>query len=206
MKPNISWLTHNVATGGDLAYNYDTAIEQARAIKAMGVTHVFDGRIEADDKRLWDSLGVHYLRVGVDDAQDSHLPASYFDQAVEWAREAVDNGGKVFAHCHMGINRGPSAAAAILLDQGMKPLTVLKLILSKRPIAGIYYFMDAYDAHIRRSGQAPNRDRRANVARQWRALVRNPEQIAHVQRAIADGHADDSAQRWGLGYGINQCK
>ena len=49
-------------------------------------------------------------------------------------------------HCHMGINRGPSMAYAMLLDAGYDVVEALDMIRKARPIAGIIYAIDAVRA------------------------------------------------------------
>ena len=196
IRPNISWLTNTVATGGDLAYDPNIALAQADALVAMGVTHVFDGRIEDDDSEIWAERGVIYVRYGVNDpGGDAHLPYEYFDHAVELARDAAASGGKILAHCHMGINRGPSAAAAILIDRGWQPERALQRIVRARPIAGVYYFMDAVEADAERRGERLSPSVSIRLRRRWAQLVRTPERIKHVQRAIMAGRRHDMAQR-----------
>lgn len=186
---NITWLTTTLATGGDLSCLWSLRERQAAEIIGMGITCIIDGRVEADDSDFWQDKGVTYVHIPCNDIKGSHIPANAFDRAVVAARRAQRGGGRVLAHCHMGINRGPSLAAAILLDRGWAPIEAMKLIKARRPIAGIYYFMDAYDTHIKRNNVRPNLDLCRAVNAAWRALVRTPEAILHVQRAI-DDHFD----------------
>jgi dual specificity phosphatase 3 len=60
--------------------------------------------------------------------------------------EALDHpDAQLLAHCHMGTNRGPSIASAILLRTGMDPVAALTAIRAARPIAAIAYDGDALD-------------------------------------------------------------
>jgi protein-tyrosine phosphatase len=71
----------------------------------------------------------------------------------EFALEAMQDGrARVLAHCHMGINRGPSAGYAILLAQGWDPIEALDAIRSVRPVAIIDYARDALAWHHLRRG------------------------------------------------------
>jgi len=58
----------------------------------------------------------------------------------------------VLVHCHMGVNRGPSMAFAILLGLGHDPVEALRAIRSARPIAAILYAEDAISWWHRRNG------------------------------------------------------
>lgn len=196
VQANISWLTDTLATGGDLSRLAHHKRDQVLDLLQQRITHIFDARIEDDDTTLWLLKGVNYMNVGTDDRAGHHIPARVFDQAVMFAREAEAAGGRMLAHCHMGINRGPSMAAAILMDRGMDPLDVLRLIKDKRPQAGLYYFLDAYDAHVAREGATPDPDARRAAAREYYQLFRSAGAKQHTMRAITEGHeADRQARR-----------
>lgn len=190
---NISWITDSLAIGGDLSWKRSIRELQMAEIISQGITCVIDARMEDDDTDWWAGSGVTYVHVPTNDMEGSHIAFHDFDRAVLAARQVQRAGGKVLAHCHMGINRGPSMGAAILLDRGMAPVEAMRLIKARRPIAGIYYFMDAYDAHIARNGLTPNHGVRRAVSATWYALVRSPEAIKHVQRSINEHHARDRA-------------
>ena len=84
---------------------------------------------------------------GIDDA-GQQVPAEWFDRIVTWALGALqDPDARVLAHCHMGINRGPSAAFAILLALGLDPVEALSRIRSVRSIAYVAYAEDALAWH-----------------------------------------------------------
>ena len=53
----------------------------------------------------------------------------------------------MLAHCHMGINRGPSMGFAILLALGWDAEEALDAIHAARPIAFIAYAEDALRWH-----------------------------------------------------------
>lgn len=195
---NISWLTDTLATGGDLSYLPWIRRDQVQEIIDAGITHIIDMRIEDDDYDLWESHGIQYINLGTEDRVGHVVSNELFDEAVEFARLADEMGGKVLAHCHMGINRGPSAAAAILLDRGMGPYKVLRLIKEKRPIVGLAYFMDALEAHLKRLGRNFPARERDRVRKAWHELYGTPESQKHIMAAISDGHARDAAARKAL--------
>jgi protein-tyrosine phosphatase len=81
------------------------------------------------------------------------MPDEWFDAGVAFALDALkDPDAQVLAHCHMGINRGPSMAYAILLATGMEPVAALTAIRQARPIAAIAYDGDALDWWHRADG------------------------------------------------------
>jgi hypothetical protein len=164
-----------VATGADLPSD-DT---EARAVLARwvaaGITHVIDNRIEATDE---DFVAVHapavaYLHNPADDA-GQRMPDAWFDRGVAFALDALARPGTtVLSHCHMGINRGPSLAYAILLALGSDPVDALDALRSARPVANAWYAEDALDWWHRRTGTPEtvrHSDRRRVAA--WRAAHR----------------------------------
>lgn len=180
---NAHFVTPSLAVGGDLAYDDATAVRQSvELVVAGGVTHVLDVRQEADDADWWADTEVTYLWAGIDDA-GQRVPAAWFDRIVGWATEAIDAGGVVLTHCHMGINRGPSAGFAVLLGLGWDPVDALTAIRAARPIAHIWYAEDALAWHLDRSGASPTQ-RRTTLARVARWREENPLDVVRVIRGI----------------------
>jgi dual specificity phosphatase 3 len=168
---DASFVTARLLVGGDLDTTDDElATRQLRELVEAGVTHVVDVRIEWNDER-WVAQAapqIAYLHHGMDDA-GQRVPAAWFDAGVAWALEALEQGGTVLTHCHMGINRGPSLGFAVLLAQGWDPIEALDAIRAARPIAWIAYAEDALRWHHERRSSTDEelgRDRR-RVA-QWR--------------------------------------
>lgn len=151
-------------------------------LRAGGVTHVLDARIEAQE-RIWDAFEpIVYHWDGIDD-RGQRVPGSWFERITAWADAAIEAGGVVLTHCHMGINRGPSAGYAVLLRRGWDPIDAIDAIRSARPQAHVAYAEDALDWHLARIGATPaewagQRDRLAT----WRA-----SHAMDVRRAIRHG-------------------
>ena len=80
------------------------------------------------------------------------MAGEFFDTTFGYAVAAIDDGGVVLAHCHMGINRGPSLGFAILLHQGWDPVDALTAIRGAREIAYVDYAGDALVWHHERLG------------------------------------------------------
>ena len=185
---NAHFVTAQLAIGGDLSYDRALATRQSHELVLSGVTHVLDVRQECDDTDLWARVPqIAYRWNGIDDA-GQRVPASWFEAVTEWACDAVDTGGVVLTHCHMGINRGPSAGYAVLLRLGWDPIEALATIRTARPIANVWYAEDALEWHLARTGaEASQRvDARARVAA-WRAA--NPLDVVRIIRAIRLGEA-----------------
>ncbi len=167
---NASFVTDRLLVGGDLHPQRDTALDQAWELAQAGVTHVLDARIEWRDDQVWSGLpGVAYHWNGIDD-RGQRVPDAWFDDVAGWAVAALEQPGtRVLTHCHMGINRGPSAGYAVLLALGHDPVEAIAAIVRARPIAYVAYAGDALRWHHSRTG-APARTRRHDRARleRWR--------------------------------------
>jgi protein-tyrosine phosphatase len=158
-EADASFVTERLLVGGDLGtHDEELAGRQLKELVDAGVTHVIDTRIEWDDQ-AWvaeRSPDVVYRHHGMDDA-GQEVPFSWFDEAVGSALEAIEAGGVVLAHCHMGVNRGPSLGLAVLLAQGWDVIDALDAIRAARPIAWVAYAEDALRWHHDRQGSSPDR-------------------------------------------------
>lgn len=190
--PDITWLTPDLATGADLGLGDDEMFANAQALVEMGVTHVCDLRSEDEDSELWEAFGVRYLNLGTIDDEGHHIPAELFDKVVEFADECQSEQGRLLVHCHMGVNRGPSAAVAVMMDRGWNPLAAFYLIRDKRPQSAVYYFMDAYDAHIQRRELTRGPYERRRIMKAWEKEVGDPKVIKHVNKHVAAHHKKDA--------------
>ena len=169
---NASFVTDRIAVGGDLdMYDDHLAEAQVDELIAAGITHVLDVRQEWNDQAIWAAVpGATYRWDGIDDA-GQRVPAAWFDGIVTWALAVLTGNpeAKLLTHCHMGINRGPSAGYAVLLGLGWDPIDALDAIRTARPIAFVAYAEDALDWHHFRTGASPTvraADRRR--VQQWR--------------------------------------
>ena len=130
---NAHFVTPQLLIGGDLSFDQSTAAGQLEELVDAGVTHIVDVRVEANDAPLVAELApeVDYLHHGIDDA-GQRVAARLLRHHRRLRREAIDAGGVVLTHCHMGINRGPSLGFAILLHQGWDPVDALTAIRAAR--------------------------------------------------------------------------
>ncbi|NCD15979.1 MAG: hypothetical protein EOL91_01450 [Actinobacteria bacterium] len=180
---NAHFVTESLAVGGDLADNTRLAVLQARELLGAGITHVLDVRQECDDTDLWSHFPpVSYRWAGIDDA-GQRVPAAWFEDITMWAVDAITAGGVVLTHCHMGINRGPSAGYAVLLRLGWDPVAALTAIRTARPIAAVAYAEDALLWHFARTGATATEraDTLARVAA-WRAD--HPLDVVRIIRTL----------------------
>jgi dual specificity phosphatase 3 len=170
---NAHFVTDRLLIGGDLdAWDGELAVRQLLELLDLGVTHVLDVRVEWSDEELVAQLApqVSYLHLGIDDA-GQRVPDSWFERVAGWGVAALaDPSATVLAHCHMGINRGPSAGLAILLATGLDLQDALDAIRTARPFAFTDYAEDALRWHHRRNAAPPDvRRRDREVLARWRA-------------------------------------
>ena len=184
---NADFVTDRLAVGGDLASNFRLARAQLDELVAAGITHIVDLRSEWSDESLVQSWApqVAYLHHRVDDAGQV-IGGAWFAELADWVEAALaEPGAKVLVHCHMGVNRAPSAALAVLLHQGVGLRPALDAIRSARPVAVIDYAGNALDWHLARSGADPRQRRNARrTLTRWRQA--NHLDAAGVIRAIRD--------------------
>ena len=195
MRANLGWVSADLAVGGDLDADNDVMVQQVIEILDAGITHVVDLRSEANDADIWEQLNVNHRWLGTDDAEGHVVAPEIFDEGVRFARLAARGGGKVLAHCHMGINRGPSMGFAILLDRGHSPIEAFDMIRAARPQAFIAYAQDALAAHVAR--QRAKGIAVAGEQRQARALqkhmdqVLTPSAVGRIRHVMREHHRRD---------------
>lgn len=108
-------------------------------------------QISKAGKRKLESIGIHYsvnLRVEHDDVSSGvaltnhlHLPTidddaislEHIQQGIDFVRDAVSAGGKVYIHCAGGVGRAPTMAAAYLISTGKTVDEAFEIILRARP-------------------------------------------------------------------------
>jgi dual specificity phosphatase 3 len=167
---NITLLTDMLWTGGDLPDRLTSATRVVKVWQRLGIRAVIDTRCEWDDSQLVGVVApeIAYLHAEVDDAGQK-MPDEWFDTVTGFALDRLAAGDGVLVHCHMGINRGPSAAYAVLLASDWDPIEAIDLIRTARPIAAVGYAEDALAWWHRRSGlPASEKVSQRSQLRRWR--------------------------------------
>jgi hypothetical protein len=189
MWRELCWVSPQLAVSGDLSARTSDALVQLHQWENNGITDVFDMRGEADDTEfIHENSSIQSHWFGVDD-NGGKRNDSWFDELTATAREVLaDPNKKALVHCHMGVNRGPSALYAIMLEMGWDHVDALRHIRDARPIAGIIYAADAVSWNARRNGLTDDAvQSRINDVHSW--LNRNPLDIAFVIRRIGSQFA-----------------
>ena len=189
----LSWVTPRLAISGDLPAPDTAAQALLDQWRAAGVTTIVDLRGEHSDKHRVNEWApeLDYIWLGTHDTGG--------DQDVRWFIEGVeevlgalsaDPEAKVLVHCHMGVNRAPSMAYAVLLAQGVHHLEAISLIRNARPIAAALYAPQALDNHLW-VRQVPDHDRDEAVDElvAWMSVNRVDVSwvISRIRRSGLDG-------------------
>jgi len=100
-------------------------------MQAEGITAIINLRETRHDDVAKDIGGQRHLHLPTRD----NTPPSLADlqRGVEFIAEEIEQGGKVFIHCGLGVGRAPTMAAAYLISTGMTPDEAITKIRSVRP-------------------------------------------------------------------------
>jgi protein-tyrosine phosphatase len=162
-----------------------------RLWEEAGITDVFDMREEANDTEFIhkNSRIISHWQ-GVDD-DGRKKDDAWFKSMCEKARIILNDTTRprrILVHCHMGVNRGPSALFAIMLAMGWESLYALRAIRDARPISGIIYAPDAINWWARE--QSHDSGVVAEMVHEVEAwLDRNPLDLYYVIRSIGNRRA-----------------
>jgi predicted protein tyrosine phosphatase len=125
-RPDISWLTDQLAVGGCFPME-----QAARLAEAHGICAVVDLRSEdCDDEAVLRSAGIEFLHLPT---PDLHAASSrMLDDGVAFVAEHLGRGDNVLIHCQHGIGRSALLALCVLVDHGFEPLQALELAKDRR--------------------------------------------------------------------------
>jgi hypothetical protein len=186
MWRELCWVSEQLAVSGDLSMRPDEAREQLARWEEAGITDVFDMRGECDDTdfiHTESNIRSHWY--GVDDNGGKRSDAWFVSLTEKCAEVLADPERKVLVHCHMGVNRGPSALYSVMLVLGWNHLDALRAIRNARPIAGIIYAADAARWHATQQGMSADEVVAiGDDVDQW--LDRNYLDLAYVIRSIGN--------------------
>ncbi len=105
-----------------------------RQLEAAGITAGVNLRIEFDDA----AHGLAFDRYCYLPTVDDDAPSiEHLQQGVDFIRQEVAAGGKVYIHCAGGVGRAPTMAAAYFISEGYTLDAALALIRRTRPFIKI---------------------------------------------------------------------
>lgn len=203
MEANISEIGNgtNMWVGGDLSPIPEEAIEQIDDIIGKGIKYIVDMRVETHDYDVWANYpDIQYHNIPTDDANGYSMPNEAFDRIATIDRLAQSEREGILFHCHMGINRGPTAAFAMLLRRGVHHRLALWEIRKARPIAAIGYAPDAYRWHLGRTMVAGDvipieaKARLADFTKDWEQMLTS-EDVARIDAHITASH-EEYGRKW----------
>ena len=149
IRANADRLDDQLLVGGALSPAEMVARAQLDDLRAKGVTDILDCRIEWSDEDLVadHAPSMRYHHLGVDD-DGGRQPLEWWRTGLEIAHQVLaEPDASLLVHCHMGVNRGPSMAFAVLVDVlDMEPVEAYRLIRTRRPQAYAIYAVDGLRA------------------------------------------------------------
>ncbi len=186
----LCWVNDQIAVSGDLSPHDSEAVAQLQKWVSDGITDIIDLRGEASHESLVARIAPHitYHWLGVDD--EGGKRSDEWFEAIKAAAALVfaDPSRKVVIHCHMGVNRGPSAAFAAMVTHGVNPIVALTQIRAARPVASMMYSFDAVQWHAREQGMTQEESDALHAAvLDWH--LQNPLDVGYCIQQIGRRYA-----------------
>ena len=186
----LCWVNDQIAVSGDLPPHDSEAVAQLQKWVSEGVTDIIDLRGEASHESLVARIAPHitYHWLGVDDEGDKRSD-EWFEAIQQAAAQVLaDPTRKVVIHCHMGVNRGPSAAFTALVTHGVDPIEALSQIRAARPVAAMIYAGDAIQWFAGQQGLTQKQtDQLFEAVIDWH--LRNPLDVGYCIQQIGRRYA-----------------
>jgi dual specificity phosphatase 3 len=182
----LCWVTDRIIVTGDLPDHVAAAERCLDDWVAAGVTTIVDLRGEWSDETFVADRHPHLTYVWAPTHDNGGAQSDdWFADTTERVLEqlAADPDAVVLIHCHMGVNRAPSLAMAVLLELGFTTTGALEAIRAARPIAGIIYADQAVDWFQRRiKSSDAQRHAEHHAAARW--LADHPVDVSWVVSRI----------------------
>lgn len=157
-RPNLSWITEDLAVGGRFPAERASHLAEMLRIRA-----VIDLRSEErDDEAVLLRHGITFLHLPTDDHHA--VAAERLDHGVAFALRHLDRGERVLIHCEHGIGRSATLALCVLVARGLDPLAALTLAKDRRSLvspspaqyAGWTQWLAAHRAEHRTGWEIPS--------------------------------------------------
>lgn len=167
----------SVAYGPDIEFELPVWAEnQVKTLIEAGITHVVDVRIERNDEDqfldLWESLtdkqAPEYVHLPMDD-DGGRVPRHVWKKVVSLRHKIqqevaeTSNEARVYVHCHMGVNRSPSIALALLDSYGSEKFIQPLIHLGMTPFGTGRYLPQFYKYLGIRDGYHEDADSRQHL-------------------------------------------
>jgi len=95
-----------------------------------GITGIVNMRT-TPTKAGFEKFDIDYIQIPVRDRAAPRL--EQLKTGVKFINKQINQGGKVYVHCQWGRGRGPTMAAAYLIDAGFGLEKAIEMISEKRP-------------------------------------------------------------------------
>lgn len=121
-------------------------------LKSKGITHILNCADET--ARGWVTPAHRYLQLNAMDLEGYSMIDRHWAEVSAFLDDALESGGKVLVHCHMGMNRSVTMALAYLFNRfRIDILSLAEFIGRNRPGAltndtFIQQLVEWYDAHL----------------------------------------------------------
>lgn len=194
---NITKLTETLWVGGDTVYSPGVEIDR---VKKLGL-FVVDTRDRAERRAepSWRKLGLEGINVEMFDDPIRGTKAHSFLELHRAIAPFVKEERPILIHCHMGINRSPSAAwFMMMMFDSMKARVAFESIFSKRPHAGMAYVTPGLEA-VMLLRKVPRSDREKMLAgwEQFQKKHWTKRRVEHISNVIDQRHtAYERANIW----------
>lgn len=146
---NFSFVNDRLALGEHI-----TTKERLNVLLEIGISHIVNLQIEADDRPLLNQYAPHiqYLHLGVYDDHEN--------KENEWYRKIINftlkalaaPKNKVYIHCAAGRSRSGTAVYAALRSLGFSDSDSTALIMRARPSVTLDYYRECANRAVRELG------------------------------------------------------
>lgn len=119
-----SLITSHLYLGGQYS------LEAFTRLQRLGVTGIVNMRMHSVHKDIKDTKDIRILNLPT---PDRHAPSQVdLKKGVEFIKDEVSKGGKVYIHCKFGEGRGPTMALAYLMSTGLTYTDAFNLVKKVR--------------------------------------------------------------------------
>jgi protein-tyrosine phosphatase len=124
----------------DLFIGTTPAVRDYDWLRRLGVQLVINMRVEYRPRPDLHDPPLTFLWLPAFDSPLVPISIRLLKRGARAALEAIQNGGKVYAHCAGGVHRSVAMGAAVLIAQGHLPEAAMELIKSHRAAADPFAF------------------------------------------------------------------